>query len=126
MRNNILLFPKLKFVHQYFLCTSLGTVLCISVSPRPLGLETRVIIKISTHSCYPRIFDCFSWIKQNFFLCFLPVLGLMLDSLTKQVKLVSTFKLQNTGYCRNELEFLRFLLTGKIYICQQIRCHQNF
>jgi hypothetical protein len=36
-------------------------VLCISVGPRPHGLETRVIIKISTHPCYPRTFDCFSW-----------------------------------------------------------------
>ena len=25
------------------------------------GLETRVIIKISTHPCYPRNFDWFSW-----------------------------------------------------------------
>ena len=35
------------------------TVLCISVDPRPHGLETRVIIKISTHPCYPRTFDYF-------------------------------------------------------------------
>ena len=27
------------------------TVLCISVGPRPHGLQTRVIIKISTHPC---------------------------------------------------------------------------
>ena len=37
------------------------TVLCISVGPRPKRLETRVIIKISTHPCYPRTFDYFSW-----------------------------------------------------------------
>ena len=37
------------------------TVLCISVCPRPKRLNTRVIIKISTHPCYPRTFDCFSW-----------------------------------------------------------------
>ena len=36
---------------------SLYTVLCISVRPRPKRLETRVIIKISTHPCYPRSFD---------------------------------------------------------------------
>jgi hypothetical protein len=38
----------------------MGTVLCISVGPRPHGLETRLIIKISAHPCYPRNFDCFS------------------------------------------------------------------
>ena len=37
------------------------TVLCISVRTRPKRLETRVIIKISTHPCYPRTFDYFSW-----------------------------------------------------------------
>ena len=37
------------------------TVLCISVGPRPKRLETRVIIKISTHPCCPRTFDYFSW-----------------------------------------------------------------
>jgi CRP-like cAMP-binding protein len=38
----------------------LTTVLCISVGPKPYGLETRIIITISTHPCYPRTFDCFS------------------------------------------------------------------
>ena len=37
----------------------ISTVLCISVGPRPNGLETRLIIKILTHPCYPRNFDCF-------------------------------------------------------------------
>ena len=37
------------------------TVLCISVGPRPHGLETRVNIKISAHPCSPRTFNCFSW-----------------------------------------------------------------
>ena len=36
------------------------TVLCINVGPRPHGLETRVIIKISTNPCNPRTFDCFA------------------------------------------------------------------
>ena len=36
------------------------TVMCISVGPRPKRLETRVIIKISTHPCYPWTFDYFS------------------------------------------------------------------
>ena len=42
------------------------TVLCISAGPRPHGLENRVIIKILTHPCYARTFDCFSWDKANF------------------------------------------------------------
>jgi hypothetical protein len=43
------------------LLKSENTVLCISVDPRPHGLETRVNIRISTHPCSPRTFDCFSW-----------------------------------------------------------------
>ena len=39
-----------------------------------------------------------------------------------QVKFVSIFKLHRTGYFMKELEFLRFLLTGKEYFCQQIIC----
>ena len=39
----------------------ISTVLCISVRPRPKRPETRVIIKISTHPCYPWTFDYFSW-----------------------------------------------------------------
>ena len=27
----------------------------------PHGLETKIIIKILIHPCYPRNFDCFSW-----------------------------------------------------------------
>ena len=49
--------PSLKYIDNNL---ALGTVLCISVRPRPHELETRVIIKISTHPCYPRTFDCFS------------------------------------------------------------------
>ena len=41
------------------------TVLCISVGLRPHGLETRVIIKISTHPCYPRTFACFFKQKKS-------------------------------------------------------------
>merc|ERR1712051_898216 len=48
-----------------FYYISLFTVLCISVCPRPKRLETRVIIKISTHPCYPRTFDYFSWDKAK-------------------------------------------------------------
>ena len=43
----------------------LYTVLCISVGPRPHGLETSVIIKISTHLCCPRTFTAFQGIKQK-------------------------------------------------------------
>ena len=51
-----------KVIYLYnFSCRFLNTVLCISVRPRPKRLETRVIIKISTHPCYPRTFDYFSW-----------------------------------------------------------------
>ena len=37
-------------------------------------LETRVIIKISTHSWYPRTFDRFSWkSSKKIFFCFIPM-----------------------------------------------------
>ena len=37
----------------------------LSVDPRPNGLETRVIIKISTHPCYPKTLTAFHDIKQK-------------------------------------------------------------
>ena len=46
------------------------TVLCISVRPRPKRLETRVIIKISTHPCYTRTFDYFSWDSAKIYFFF--------------------------------------------------------
>jgi hypothetical protein len=36
-----------------------------SVGPRPNGLETRIIIKISTHPCYPRTLTAFHGITQK-------------------------------------------------------------
>ena len=43
------------------------TLFCASLRRCCFGLETRVIVKISTHPCYPRNFDWFSWIWSNFF-----------------------------------------------------------
>ena len=40
---------------------------CISVCLRPHGLETRVIIKISTYLCYPKTLECLLWDKAIFF-----------------------------------------------------------
>ena len=42
-------------------CTLLAKDFTVSVCPWPNGLKIRLIIKISTHPCYPRNFDCFSW-----------------------------------------------------------------
>ena len=51
--------------NQWLICITvekvkLGTVLCINVAPRPHRLETRVVIKISTHPCL----TAFNGIKQ--------------------------------------------------------------
>ena len=59
------LFPQIRD-HSIQICdrhpyVNTFTVLCISVGPRPKRLETRVIIKISTHPSYPRTFAYFSW-----------------------------------------------------------------
>jgi hypothetical protein len=52
-------------INENFRLKCNDTVLCISVGPRSHGLETRVIIKILTHHCFPRTFDCFSWVKAK-------------------------------------------------------------
>ena len=51
------------YVEVLFLIRStlIDTVLCISVGPRPHGLQTREIIKIMTDPCKPINFDVFSW-----------------------------------------------------------------
>ena len=75
----------LKSMHKF-------TMFCISLRRCFFGLETRVIIKISTHPCYSINVDWFSleWSKNIFFLKrkfkmakrFFAVLELMSDSLT--------------------------------------------
>ena len=73
---------------QYFACTQNSGLFWITWVPFILSLmnytahaaemfggsdfwlETRVIIKISTHSWYPRTFDWFSWKWSKFFLIF--------------------------------------------------------
>ena len=77
------------------------------------GLETRVIIKISTHSCYPRTFDCFMGLSKKIFFW-------------KKSKLASSkqtifFKTVNSQY------FLRWSSpwVRRINWCQEHQCDQR-